>query len=999
MKIGKVISILLAVGLISGSAYAATKTSAPSSKIFDINLLDGNQFNMYLSNYGKFAQSPEGNSGAWWPANRRLETYIFGAGIYVGALIKNSDGTVDTVISYGYNPNSGMSEMVPAHLLGDSTDYKTAEGDPYDRVHVYGKTNPPAGQYEWPLKTETGLDSVVSSRDGYVEFTDLDPAYQESGSKPIGIFFQMRTFQWTLSGLDKIVFQLYRIQNISGDTLDSVFVGLLYDNDVGNEAGSNANDLVGFIRAFDFPDDTLGPVYINTTYQYQTVPEPGWVGIDGQGMPGVVGSVLLETPLATDTVYITDTIGTHVIDTVYPGEQLGMTAMKIFTISIDPRTDEERYQMMAGYDLAEAGGKYNPYQDDIFGPGDKRYIQVAGPFTFYPGEIINFYAATLIGKDTVDIAYAARYAINMYYSGFFGPQQPARPNLKAWVGNHEVRLLWDDISETTRDAYADLALDPTSQAYNPAYREYDFEGYILRRSIDQIHWDTLGIWDLKDGITVVYTDSVILQDGTPMYTDSLVLGTDNGLTHCYVDKDLINGVTYYYELKAYDFNYGNYRVTATGDTIGILPMSLASAPAMVSVVPHTPPVNVVPPEVKVTEEGFTNAFKFDSILPLSIDTASLKPGVYRLGFINEGAVSENDMLSNPGYPVISCYVIDESTGDTILPVTPFEFTQTSATSTTQWIGRLPLQDIVFKGISILNPRLEIWVDIDNTYYVIDKELYAHATTDSTEWRFTDVSQYVWEPNEDSTKYRMNIIHRGLFYPTVYRIVWRHIGDSVTIEVWDTLRNIQIPFDSTLAFPADRHVSKGWALIAGVGAGTLRLRAINKFPSDATSGLQGYVYGLRLPGSGMMAFDTFGSVPADGEEWIISTESVVDYTRIPQTGEGYRIEVLGAKTTTDYTLDNVKVVPNPYYVLTPLDLSKEFRIGGIRFTNLPEECTIRIYTIAGDLIKVINVKPEDDGEVTWELLTEYGVRPASGVYIYHIETPDGKEKVGKFAVIF
>jgi len=230
-------------------------------------------------------------------------------------------------------------------------------------------------------------------------------------------------------------------------------------------------------------------------------------------------------------------------------------------------------------------------------------------------------------------------------------------------------------------------------------------------------------------------------------------------------------------------------------------------------------------------------------------------------------------------------------------------------------------------------------------------------------------------------------------------VWRHIGDSVTIEVWDTLRNIQIPFDSTLAFPADRHVSKGWALIAGVGAGTLRLRAINKFPSDATSGLQGYVYGLRLPGSGMMAFDTFGSVPADGEEWIISTESVVDYTRIPQTGEGYRIEVLGAKTTTDYTLDNVKVVPNPYYVLTPLDLSKEFRIGGIRFTNLPEECTIRIYTIAGDLIKVINVKPEDDGEVTWELLTEYGVRPASGVYIYHIETPDGKEKVGKFAVIF
>ena len=102
---------------------------------------------------------------------------------------------------------------------------------------------------------------------------------------------------------------------------------------------------------------------------------------------------------------------------------------------------------------------------------------------------------------------------------------------------------------------------------------------------------------------------------------------------------------------------------------------------------------------------------------------------------------------------------------------------------------------------------------------------------------------------------------------------------------------------------------------------------------------------------------------------------------------------------DYTLDNVTVFPNPYYVLTPRDLTKQFRIGGIHFMGLPTECTIRIYTISGELIKTIHVTPEDEGHVAWELLTNYGTRPASGMYIYHIETPDGKEKTGKIALIF
>jgi hypothetical protein len=35
---------------------------------------------------------------------------------------------------------------------------------------------------------------------------------------------------------------------------------------------------------------------------------------------------------------------------------------------------------------------------------------------------------------------------------------------------------------------------------------------------------------------------------------------------------------------------------------------------------------------------------------------------------------------------------------------------------------------------------------------------------------------------------------------------------------------------------------------------------------------------------------------------------------------------------------------------------------------------------------------------WDLLSEDGLSVAFGVYIFHVETPSGNEKVGKFALI-
>jgi hypothetical protein len=116
-----------------------------------------------------------------------------------------------------------------------------------------------------------------------------------------------------------------------------------------------------------------------------------------------------------------------------------------------------------------------------------------------------------------------------------------------------------------------------------------------------------------------------------------------------------------------------------------------------------------------------------------------------------------------------------------------------------------------------------------------------------------------------------------------------------------------------------------------------------------------------------------------------------------TGDTAVLSYTPYQATDQYEL-NVGVWPNPYRGIQPLDYNKEFRTGGVHFTHLPTKATLRIYNLAGDLVKVIRVTPQDYGEVSWDLLNEYGTRIAPGIYIYHVAAPDGKTFTGKFAVI-
>lgn len=96
-----------------------------------------------------------------------------------------------------------------------------------------------------------------------------------------------------------------------------------------------------------------------------------------------------------------------------------------------------------------------------------------------------------------------------------------------------------------------------------------------------------------------------------------------------------------------------------------------------------------------------------------------------------------------------------------------------------------------------------------------------------------------------------------------------------------------------------------------------------------------------------------------------------------------------------TLDNIKVVPNPYH-----DLSVKYNYPGepnkILFINIPPVCTIKIYTMTGDLVKTLH-HTDGTSEEPWNQVTEYNQLIYSGVYLYVVESDMGN-KVGKFVIV-
>ena len=94
------------------------------------------------------------------------------------------------------------------------------------------------------------------------------------------------------------------------------------------------------------------------------------------------------------------------------------------------------------------------------------------------------------------------------------------------------------------------------------------------------------------------------------------------------------------------------------------------------------------------------------------------------------------------------------------------------------------------------------------------------------------------------------------------------------------------------------------------------------------------------------------------------------------------------------LARVRAVPNPYFAHSQYELNRFNRV--LKFTHLPARCTIRLFDLAGDLVRTID-KNDDTSQATWDLNTDHGLPIGSGVYIAHIDAPGVGTVTVKLAV--
>ncbi|MFT4662490.1 MAG: hypothetical protein ACI8XB_002780 [Patiriisocius sp.] len=83
------------------------------------------------------------------------------------------------------------------------------------------------------------------------------------------------------------------------------------------------------------------------------------------------------------------------------------------------------------------------------------------------------------------------------------------------------------------------------------------------------------------------------------------------------------------------------------------------------------------------------------------------------------------------------------------------------------------------------------------------------------------------------------------------------------------------------------------------------------------------------------------------------------------------------------LELINVVPNPYYAFSFYENSR--LDNRVKFINLPEECTIKIFNTAGTLVRTLG-KDNPLTFLEWDLNNENNISIAGGAYIIHIEAP-------------
>ena len=586
------------------------------------------------------------------------------------------------------------------------------------------------------------------------------------------------------------------------------------------------------------------------------------------------------------------------------------------------------------------------------------YIVSSGPKSILPDDTLQFTVVVVCGEDSADLFDNLSMALTMAENYFLGSGPPAAPLVHAVVDYRKVALYWDP--------------EPSESSTDILTGKRDFEGYKVYRSEDRgITWGRpitnqngnvvgyvpLAQFDLIDGI-----------EGVDPAFPYQSLGSETGLKHTFIDTTVYNGIEYWYCVAAYD--QGNQN-----------PDSLEPSYENAKGRPSAANVDSAIPAPR--QSGYMSAYILggDTLQPIGgpceglalvqiLDPALIVPHTYRVSFFDT-------IINDTTYTSFNLY-------DATIQETLFYRSELSDSS----LDNIPVVDgfrlVLFNSAS--GVKSMGWTSVQDD-------------TCTFEWYTGYLGPMAGESYiSGSSDFRVVVDHvnpatvgiidgfGGTHPPTQIPVRIYDITDSLNIV---DVSNLCYLVDYAYAFPGDTtHFGPpGWDLIPG-GAG------YNPFPEWVAAGFVDQI-GCENSSGDAVYFatqngDSTATPPSEGDEYTIIT-----YKPFSAAIEYEFTIVLSSIDSSGINLGNVKVVPNPYVLISKYESTPYDR--RLMFTNLPGQCQIMIYNVAGEHIYTIDHNNELGYEY-WDLRTKFGVEVAYGMYVFVVKTDSGAKAEGKFVVI-
>jgi hypothetical protein len=478
-----------------------------------------------------------------------------------------------------------------------------------------------------------------------------------------------------------------------------------------------------------------------------------------------------------------------------------------------------------------------------------------------------------------------------------------------------------------------LTWDNSSESsVDPLTGKTDFKGYKIYRSTDM-------------GQT--WGDLVRNPDGSwgPDYVPIAIYqkeDSDDILPHTHIDSGLVNGIEYWYSVVSFDEGDPTVPIDPLQTAFGRPGEDINCAFAY----PRTDPSGYYPASATVKHNYLGNEEKSDgAVTPVVFDEGTLTGHEYKLVFTEDPQVT-------------FWQVIDINTGDTVLK------DQTKQSGDQESYPVVDgIQVIVTNGERI--PR-----SYGQTGFASGEEAtlhmgYFYGTTGET---------WGWPLGGDMhfrSTYELRFTTQGSqaysFFDDVTPV-------SVPFEVWNTSENVQV-----LAEIYDRDGNGVWTPQNKEYIDIVNITYDGQSHPEAWPYHHAWFFRFDTADTNYSLGDVFrfegAPLNSSNDEFVFNAGG---------------IDFQSAKSE----LSKIKVVPNPYIAHALWETKDGIR--KIQFTHLPDRCTIRIYTLAGDLVKVIE-HSNGAGTEDWDMLNKDQMGIVPGVYFYHVDSKYG-EKLGKFAVI-